>query len=88
MTATKHPLLTLHDQLPYLDDEARTYDGHGAHPTRPAPKYVRSILAWERSAQKLGKPYLDWQGKDFAAATRIYKATFVKYGLDQPGPVR
>ncbi len=80
------PILDLHNQLPYLNDQARTYDGYGASPTRPAPKYVRSIKAWERAASKIGKPYMVWTGKEFAGATKIYKHTLNKYGLDQPGP--
>lgn len=82
--------ITLHNSLPYLSDEERSYDGIGADVTRPAPKYVRSILAWERAAQKVvaqtGKSYLDWNGNEFRTATVIYKRTFVKYGLNQPGP--
>ena len=77
---------TLHNQLPYLTDEERTYTGYGATEDRPAPKYVRSLQAWERAAEKLSKPYQEWEGKQFGAATKIYKATLAKYGLDQPGP--
>lgn len=83
-------LLTLHNELPYLTDEERTYNGYGANEDRPAPKYVRSLQAWERAAQKVvnqtGKPYAEWTGPQFAAGTKIYKATFNKYGLNQPGP--
>jgi len=78
--------ITFHNTLPYLTDEERTYNGFGATENRPAPKYVRSLKAWERASQKIGLPYEAWQGKQFAAATKIYKATVMKYGLDQPGP--
>lgn len=86
MTATNQTHITLHNSLPYLTDEERTYEGFGATADRPAPKYVRSILAWERASQKMNLPYEQWSGKQFAAATKIYKSTLVKYGLNQPGP--
>lgn len=87
MTATHNTqFVDLHNTLPYLDEEDRTYNGYGAHPTRPAPKFIRSLAAWERASEKIGKPYLDWNGPQFAAATKIYKATLNKYGLNQPGP--
>jgi hypothetical protein len=87
MTATQSPItIELHDSMPRLTDEQRTYEGYGATQDRPAPKYVRSLKAWERAAQKINKPYEAWQGPQFAAATKIYKATIAKYGLDQPGP--
>jgi len=85
-TTNKLSFQELHDQLPYLTDEDRTYDGYGASQDRPAPKYVRSLQAWERASQKIGKPYEDWTGPQFAAATKIYKFTLSKYGLNQPGP--
>jgi hypothetical protein len=89
MTAT-HSLIPTHNTLPYLTDEDRTYDGYGATASRPAPKYVRSLKAWERASQKIvkqtGLTYDQWSGKQFGAATKIYKATIDKYGLDQPGP--
>src|SRR3954447_16064454 len=78
MTAT-HTFTTLHDQLPNLTEEERTYSGYGASPSRPAPRYIRSVLAWERASQKLGKPYDSWGPKEFAAATRIYKNVLNKH---------
>jgi hypothetical protein len=87
---TKQQNLEAHDGRPYMTDQQRTYAGYGASHNRPAPKYVRDLQAWERSAEKVvnqsGLDYEDWTGKQFAAATIIYKNTVAKYGVAQPGP--
>lgn len=90
MDSQKQANQMAHDGRPYLSDEQRTYAGYGADHSRPAPKYVRDLQAWERAAEKVvnqsGLDYSDWSGKQFAAATVIYKATVQKYGVAQPGP--
>lgn len=52
--------------------------------------YYDRYWAWERAAEKVtlqsGLDYTRWNGKQFAAATEIYKRTLAKYGGHQPGP--